>query len=124
MQAPSFYNHCIEQMTHIPDTIKNLVEYAYSGDVEARNEIAHRISQFSFNAGALTMHVGLPKESSYDLTPPIMEAFISGNYRTCLELMVHAGRTILENIEAKRVAQQVHITSLEGLGMMDITLGC
>jgi len=111
-------------MTHIPNAVKNLVEYAYSGDIEARNKIAHRISQFSFNAGALTMDVGLPKESSYDLTPPIMEAFIRGDYRSSWDLMTFAGRTILENIEAKRAAQQTYTENLEGLGMMDMTLGC
>jgi len=122
--AQSFYDHCVVQMTLIPEAVKSLVENAYACDKEAKETFAHRIAQFSFNAGALSMSAGLPKDAGYDLTPPIMNAFLAGDYRSCWDLMTFAGRTILNNIEIQRISQQARNLSLERLGSMDLSSGC
>jgi len=111
-------------MRDIPKKVQNLVENAYAGEIESRNALAHLITTFSFNAGALAMCKELPRESSYDLTPPIMDAFIKGDYRSSWDLMTFAGRTIIEKIIEIDAAKQAHISGLEELSIMDMNLGC
>jgi hypothetical protein len=112
--SDEFYEHCLSQMTHVPEKANNLVIDCHLHTV--RSAFAERIAQFSFNAGALAGFDCLSKEDCYDCTPAIMVAFMNGDYQQSAHLMVLAGRFILENVNMTRIARQRQIEDLEKLG--------